>query len=122
MTRHAGNADPHSGGAEYLPRSGRLPARRGARLLGCAAVALVTVLGLLPAAGQVIFSAASAASETPLSETGWVASSNTSPGSGDAPANAIDGNISTRFSSDADEASGMYFQVNMGSAQTFNQI
>src|ERR1700735_3859439 len=117
MTRHAWSADPRSGGADYLPRSGkpgRLPARRRARLLGCAAVALVTVLGLLPAAGQAITSAASAASETPLSETGWVASSSTSPGAGDAPANAIDGNISTRFSTDADQASGQWFQVNLG--------
>jgi hypothetical protein len=95
--------------------------RRG-RLASCAALALVTALGLVPVAVQAITSAASAATETQLPETGWTASSNTSSGAGDAPANAIDGNLSTRFSSDADQASGMYFQVNMGSAQTFNQI
>src|SRR5579863_9162371 len=65
---------------------------------------------------------AAQAAETQLSETGWVASSNTNSSAADAPANAIDGNLSTRFSSDAFQASGMYFQVNLGSSQTFNQI
>ena len=78
--------------------------------------------GAASATGATAATGAAAAAETPLSETGWTASSNTSSGSGDAPANAIDGNTSTRFSSDADQASGMYFQVNLGSAQTFNQI
>jgi F5/8 type C domain len=82
---------------------------------------VATALGLAPAAVQAFTSAATAA-ETQLSETGWTASSNTTSGAADAPAHAIDGNLSTRFSSDADQASGMYFQVNMGSAQTFNQI
>jgi hypothetical protein len=65
---------------------------------------------------------AAASAETALSETGWTASSNTSSSAADAPANAIDGNINTRFSSDADQAAGMYWQVNLGSSQTFNQI
>jgi hypothetical protein len=65
---------------------------------------------------------AAQAAESQLSEAGWVASSNTTSSAADAPANAIDGNVSTRFSSDADGASGMFFQVNLGSAQTFNQI
>jgi len=60
--------------------------------------------------------------ETVLSESGWTATSNTSSSAGDAPQNAISGNTGARFSSDADQASGMYWQVNMGSAQTFNQI
>ncbi len=62
------------------------------------------------------------AAETQLGETGWVASTNTAAAGADVAANAIDGNIATRFSSDAVQASGMFFQVNMGSAQTFNQI
>ena len=57
-----------------------------------------------------------------LSETGWVASSNTSSSAGDAPQNAIDGTAGGRFSSDADQAPGMYWQVNMGSKQTFNEV
>jgi hypothetical protein len=84
-------------------------------------VALAGLLAVVAAQLGLAVPAAQAA-ETQLSETGWTASSNTSPGSGDAPAHAIDGNLSTRFSSDADQASGMYFQVNMGSAQAFNQI
>jgi hypothetical protein len=58
----------------------------------------------------------------PLSETGWVASSNTNSAPGDAPQNAISGNTGARFSSDADQAFGMYWQVNMGSPQSFDEI
>ncbi len=65
---------------------------------------------------------AAPAAETALPETGWTASASTNSSSGDAPAHAIDGNTSTRYSSDADQASGMWWQVNMGSAQSFNQI
>jgi hypothetical protein len=112
-------------------RTSGLTGRRRGRLALLTAAALTAFLGLGPlagpagaasATGATAATGAGAAAETPLSETGWTASSNTSSGSGDAPANAIDGNTSTRFSSDADQASGMYFQVNLGSAQTFNQI
>ncbi len=109
-------------------RTSGLTGRRRGRLALLTAAALTAFLGLGPLAGPAgaasatAATGAAAAAETPLSETGWTASSNTSSGSGDAPANAIDGNTSTRFSSDADQASGMYFQVNLGSAQTFNQI
>ncbi|MGH3165325.1 MAG: discoidin domain-containing protein, partial [Trebonia sp.] len=56
------------------------------------------------------------------SETGWTASSNTNSSSGDAPRNAISGDTGARFSSDADQSAGMDFEVNMGSAQAFNEI
>jgi hypothetical protein len=69
-----------------------------------------------------LMNTASAQGETQLGETGWTASSNTNSAAADAPANAIDGNLATRFSSDAVQAAGMYFQVNLGSAQSFNQI
>jgi len=82
---------------------------------------LAATLGLATAQFTA-FAPAAHAVETALSRTGWVASTSTNPGAGDAPANAIDGNASTRFSTDADQASGMFFQVNMGSAKTFNQI
>jgi F5/8 type C domain len=80
--------------------------------------------GLAPVVGQAVTSSASAraATETALPETGWTATASTSSSAGDAPANAIDGNVNTRFSSDADQASGMWFQLNLGSAQAFNQI
>ena len=58
-----------------------------------------------------VLSTASAATETPLSQTGWAASSTTSSASGDAPQNAISGDTGARFSSDAAYASGMYWQV-----------
>ena len=67
-------------------------------------------------------SSPAAAAETQLAETGWTATASTNSTGGDVPANAIDGNINTRYSSDADQATGMWFQVNLGSAQTFNQI
>ncbi|HWF80038.1 MAG TPA: discoidin domain-containing protein [Streptosporangiaceae bacterium] len=89
------------------------------RLLGGLVASLSTVLAT---AQFVALAPAAHATETALSRTGWVASTSTSPGAADVPANAIDGNTSTRFSTDAAQASGMYFQVNMGSAQTFNQI
>ena len=92
-------------------------ARRALRLI----VAAVTLGGMVLAV-PAFLSAASAATETPLSQTGWVATSNTNSSAGDAPQNAISGDTGARFSSDAAQASGMYWQVNMGSAQTFNQI
>jgi len=41
---------------------------------------------------------------------------------GDPTAQAIDGNLATRYSSGAGQAAGMWFQVNMGSAQSVNEI
>jgi F5/8 type C domain len=106
----------------HRPRNAPL-APDGRRRTWRLAAVMAAVLGLTPAVvATVAAPGASAQTETPLSETGWVASSNTNSSSGDAPQNAIDGNSSTRFSSDADQAPGMWLQVNMGSAQTFNQI
>src|ERR1700677_3912625 len=59
---------------------------------------------------------------SPLAETGWAATSNTDSSPGDAPQNAISGDTGARFSSDADQAFGMYWEVNMGSAQSFDEI
>ncbi|HET9058840.1 MAG TPA: carbohydrate-binding protein [Acidimicrobiales bacterium] len=62
-------------------------------------------------------------SGTELSQSGWSASSNApATYSNDAPANAIDGNLSTRFSSDEMQASGIYLQVNLGSSKTFDTL
>ena len=57
-----------------------------------------------------------------LDRTGWTASTNAPSSGADAVSNAIDGNYSTRFSTDEHQAAGLYFQVNMGSAQSFNQL
>jgi hypothetical protein len=55
-----------------------------------------------------------------MSRAGWVASSSTS--GSDRPTNAIDGNIATRWSTGGAQVPGQWFQVGMGSAQTFFQI
>ena len=107
------------------PDAARGVARRGPRGATRRAIRLVVAaltLGGMALAVPAFMSAASAATETPLSQAGWVASSNTNSSAGDAPQNAISGDTGARFSSDAAQASGMYWQVNMGSAQTFNQI
>jgi hypothetical protein len=97
--------------ARLLPRG-----LRGPITLLSAVVAVLGIL-LVPAA-----TSAAPQAENPLPENGWTASSNTNSPAGDAPANAIDGNVNTRFSSEAPEAPGMWFQVNLGASQTFNQI
>ena len=67
---------------------------------------------------------APAAGESQLNEANFVAS--TSNPSGDGPQNAItnavSGTDSSRFSTDTTQLAGMYYEVNMGSPQTFNQI
>lgn len=56
-----------------------------------------------------------------LSRSGWAASASAS-GAGDAPANAIDGNATTRWSSGAAQANGQWFQLDMLSARTFCKL
>ena len=56
---------------------------------------------------------------TELARTGWAASTNTS---GDPAANAIDGDLTTRFSTGAAQAPGQDLVINMGSAQTFSEL
>jgi hypothetical protein len=62
------------------------------------------------------------ASGTVLGRTGWSASTNTQPASWDAPANALDGNMETRFSTDEHQAPGLYLKVDMRSAQAFDEL
>lgn len=59
---------------------------------------------------------------TALDRAGWVASTNAPSSSTDAPANALDGNLATRFSTDEPQQSGLFFEVNMGSPQTFDEL
>ena len=94
--------------------------RSGKRRLTYAVVTVTSMLGLL-LAPMTTTSASAASSETALGETGWTATASTNS-AGDPPSNAIDGNLATRYSSDAYQASGMWFQVDLGSAQSFNQI
>jgi hypothetical protein len=61
-------------------------------------------------------------SGTALARTGWVASSNAPSSSADTPANALDGNLATRFSTDEHQRPGLNFELNMGSKQTFDEL
>jgi hypothetical protein len=55
-----------------------------------------------------------------LGRTGWVTSASASGGG--APANAIDGSESSRWSTGAAQTAGQWFQVDLGSAQTFDEV
>jgi len=57
----------------------------------------------------------------PLEQSGWSASaSSTEPGG--SPANAIDWDAATRWSSGAPQSNGQWFQVNLGKKETFEQL
>ena len=70
---------------------------------------------------QAFTPAASWMATVPLSETAWTASAS-STGPGDSPANAIDWNTNTRWSTGASQTPGQWFQVNLGSMQVFDQV
>ena len=57
-----------------------------------------------------------------LGHTGWVASTNAPSGASGTPAYALDSSWNTRFSTDEDQAAGLYFEVNLGSAETFGEL
>ncbi|WP_220136715.1 discoidin domain-containing protein [Streptomyces himalayensis] len=57
----------------------------------------------------------------PLDQTGWTASASATE-SGSSPANALDWNTGTRWSTGVSQADGQWFQVDMGSRQVFDQI
>jgi hypothetical protein len=95
-------------------------AHRMRRLALAAASAAILTTSFLATVSTAATAAPNA--ETQLSETGWTASASTNSAPADAPANAIDGNLGTRYSSDAVQAPGMWFQINLGASQNFNQI
>jgi len=55
-----------------------------------------------------------------LSRSGWTATS--SPTSGDVPANLLDGNMSTRWSTGAPMVNGQSITIDMTASKTFNKI
>jgi O-glycosyl hydrolase len=77
-----------------------------------------TVVGKSSAA--LPFTVLSAADALP--RTGWVATASSTDPYGDVPANLLDGNLSTRWSSGHGQTNGDWIQVDMGSAQTFSRI
>ena len=63
-----------------------------------------------------------AVSGTALGRTGWSATTDAPSSSADAPANALDGNFHTRFSTNEDQAPGLAIRVDLGSARAFDQL
>src|SRR5580658_914290 len=57
-----------------------------------------------------------------LGRSGWVASTNAPSSSADAAANALDGKLTTRFSTNEHQAPGLYFEVDLGSAHAFDEL
>ncbi len=55
-----------------------------------------------------------------LNRMTWIASSSTT--GSDSPGNALDGNLTTRWSTGASQANGQWFQMDLGSANTFSNI
>jgi F5/8 type C domain len=90
-----------------------------------AASAQTTTTTTVPAATTTTVASpncSAAPSGTALGRTGWVASTNSRSSGSDVPGNAIDGNPNTRFSTDQLQAPGLYFEVNLGSAQSFDEL
>jgi len=78
------------------------------------------VSGLNPA-GESTNSAQVTAVSGALNRAGWVASASSTE-SGGSPSYAIDGNISTRWSTGAQQTSGQWFQVDMEATNTFYEL
>ena len=55
-----------------------------------------------------------------LNRMTWIASSSTT--GSDSPGNALDGNLTTRWSTGGSQANGQWFQMDLGSANTFSNI
>jgi len=71
-------------------------------------------------AGQSANSSEASAVPGTLNRSIWVASSSTS--GSDSPGNALDGNLTTRWSTDTSQVNGQWFQVDMGSVSTFYKL
>lgn len=56
-----------------------------------------------------------------MSRSGWVTSASSTENGG-SPANATDGNEFTRWSTGASQTNGQWFEVDMGTAQTFGEL
>ena len=57
-----------------------------------------------------------------LSRKGWVAASNAPYSKADAPFHAVTGPSRTRFSTNEHQAPGLFFWVNLGAAQSFDEL
>jgi hypothetical protein len=68
-----------------------------------------------------VYGTGTTAGVTPLDRSAWTASASSTEGSGSA-ANAIDGRIGSRWSSGTAQRAGQWFQIDLGSVQTFDRI
>jgi hypothetical protein len=78
------------------------------------------VVSATNAAGESANSSQVIATPGTLNRLYWVASSSTT--GGDSPANALDGNLTTRWSTDASQTPGQWFEVDLGVPCTFSQL
>ena len=78
------------------------------------------VISATNSAGQSVNSSQVTAVPGTLNRTIWIASSSTS--GSDAPANALDGDLTTRWSTGTSQVNGQWFQVDMGSVNVFNKM
>ena len=76
------------------------------------------VVSALNPAGESTNSLPASAIPGVIDRTGWIATASV----GGSPGNAIDGNPATRWATGTSQASGQWFQVDMGSANTFYKI
>jgi hypothetical protein len=67
------------------------------------------------------YNCAAPVNEAALSRSGWTASAN-SPSGSNPPSYALDGNLSTRFSTNEDQVAGLYFEVDLGASQSFGEL
>lgn len=56
-----------------------------------------------------------------LSQAGWTATASSSGGA-DTPGRAVDGDMSTRWTTGANQTNGQWFSVDLGATQSFNRI
>jgi endoglucanase Acf2 len=68
-----------------------------------------------------VYGTGTTAGVTPLGRSAWKASASSTEGGGSA-ANAIDGKLATRWSSGVVQTAGQWFQIDLGSARTFDRI
>ena len=68
-----------------------------------------------------VYGTGTTAGITPLNRSAWTASASSTEGGGSV-ANAIDGKLGTRWSSGSAQTAGQWFQIDLGSAQTFDRI
>ena len=78
------------------------------------------VISALNAVGESTNSSQVYAMPGTLSRKTWVASSSTT--GSDQPDNALDGDLSTRWSTGTSQANGQWFQIDMGSVNVFNKL